>query len=325
MSKEKKPINSLYLLKALCAFGVVVLHAPLGAGTYFFREYFEMTVPVFFIITGYFLYSPDLPTASSRCLDTIKKIVPIILICHLVYYPLSPIEGPFRETYMLYFKWLLMGQNPGGGHLWYLTALLQGVLSLFLFIKLTKGKHIWILMSLWGANLAFDNYRELLFGISTSMMAANFIFKAIPCLATGYYIHQHEYKLLSLMRWDRLLVCSVMGIAGAYCLSIIEAAKVFGDILLPILSTLLIVSSFMTCIQHKKFGNNTPTLVYIGQKLSGNIYYWHGLFIMLCTRLFAGYEHVYEAYGALFVFMLSLLFSFLIVKLQDKLGWHILN
>lgn len=52
MSIPKDGISSLYCLKALCAFGVVVLDAPLGAFTDCVRAIAAVTVPLFFMITG---------------------------------------------------------------------------------------------------------------------------------------------------------------------------------------------------------------------------------------------------------------------------------
>lgn len=97
-NKNTSSITSLYLLKAICAFGVVVLHAPISIVTDFLREYFAMTVPIFLMITGYFLYNQEWEKFSQKCIATTKKIIPIIIICNIVYYPFSPVEGSIRDT-----------------------------------------------------------------------------------------------------------------------------------------------------------------------------------------------------------------------------------
>lgn len=53
--QAKESIASLYVLKALCAFGIVILHAPIGVLTVPLRLLASVTVPIFFMITGYFL------------------------------------------------------------------------------------------------------------------------------------------------------------------------------------------------------------------------------------------------------------------------------
>lgn len=53
---KKELIHSLYLLKAICAFMVVGIHTPLGGSLHdALRPIFDVAVPLFFMITGYFL------------------------------------------------------------------------------------------------------------------------------------------------------------------------------------------------------------------------------------------------------------------------------
>lgn len=52
-------ISSLYVLKAICAFLVVVCHIPFDWAMPFLEPLRRIAVPVFFMITGYFLYYPE--------------------------------------------------------------------------------------------------------------------------------------------------------------------------------------------------------------------------------------------------------------------------
>ena len=87
-------------------------------------------VELFFSITGYFLYAADLGKVQSRIWKSIKKVVPIIIVLQLFYsliYP--PNLGPISISYMRYVQWLFFGfTNYVTGHLWYLSAVLFGLL-----------------------------------------------------------------------------------------------------------------------------------------------------------------------------------------------------
>ena len=56
--EQRKSISSLYVLKAICAFLVVIIHFPMKYG-YYFYPIVRIAVPCFFMISGYFLYSDN--------------------------------------------------------------------------------------------------------------------------------------------------------------------------------------------------------------------------------------------------------------------------
>lgn len=72
-NQTKESIASLYVLKALCAFGVVILHSPIGVLTAPIQLIASITVPIFFMITGYFLYTDDAMVLNQRLNGSIKK------------------------------------------------------------------------------------------------------------------------------------------------------------------------------------------------------------------------------------------------------------
>ena len=83
---SRPPISSLYVAKAFAALLVVIGHTPidlLKVGVY---PLTLSAVPIFFLISGYFLYSPDESKSAERAWRSIKKIVPIFLIVTLIYW-----------------------------------------------------------------------------------------------------------------------------------------------------------------------------------------------------------------------------------------------
>lgn len=188
----QQPISSLYVLKAIAALWVVLLHAPLGEATEYVRWMAGASVPVFFAITGYFLYDAERNKMLAHLVSTIKKVIPMILILHLIYYSVSPISGSFGEQYMLYIKWLVWGMPPVGGHLWYLSALVQACIILWVWVKLFGGRGLWLFLLLWLARAAMEEYRLLLFGSEPSILSANVVLYALPCIALGMLLRKHE-------------------------------------------------------------------------------------------------------------------------------------
>ena len=51
----KTKIQSLFLLKAICALFVVIIHFPL-AGKIYLDPLIKASVPIFYMITGYFMF-----------------------------------------------------------------------------------------------------------------------------------------------------------------------------------------------------------------------------------------------------------------------------
>ena len=85
-STPKGGISSLYVEKCSCAFLVVSCHTPMGALKWLISPIAMAAVPIFFLISGYFLYSPSEEKSYERAKKSIKKIVPIFLIVQLFYW-----------------------------------------------------------------------------------------------------------------------------------------------------------------------------------------------------------------------------------------------
>lgn len=136
-TSRENGISSLYVLKALLAISVVALHSP---HTLPWIGLPGLMVELFFVITGYFLFDPDLQKVQTRIWKSIKKVVPIILILQGLYALLVPPElGNPLTTYWTWFRLIFIGLTSFySGHLWYLTALLFG-LMLWLVPEVVQG------------------------------------------------------------------------------------------------------------------------------------------------------------------------------------------
>ena len=316
-------VSSLYVLKALLAFVVVTCHSPLVLPWVHIPGF---VVELFFAITGYFLYTADLGKVQSRIWKSVKKVIPIIFILQVFYNLIVPPGfGPITSSYWLYIQWIFMGFSTfDSGHLWYLTALLLGLLCFGGYLRIMKGRRVPLLFLLILPWIFIGPYRMLLFDKPESIFVFNFLTRAVPFLAMGYWVRANEENLLK-YRWINIffLVLTLMGIEClvTWCLSGYKyAASAIAMFPMPF-------AAFMLMLSYKSLGQGT-WLETIGEKYSGNIYYFHMAVIIGWKALNAHsplLSEIYEYGGAFIVFFISLGIAWLVAKLQDLIGYHVLK
>lgn len=143
--QEHSPIASLYVLKAICAFIVVMIHTPpleSYVDNSILTPFVFIGVPVFYMVTGYFLYHIDQLTVAKRTLKSVGKILVAIILLNLIYLIPLVAKGKFPfHSLKDVVDWVLTGMKVEGV-LWYLTALLYALLTLFLVFRLRLGKYV---------------------------------------------------------------------------------------------------------------------------------------------------------------------------------------
>lgn len=317
-------VNSLYVAKCIAAFLVVCCHASMGPIDDFIAPISMAAVPLFFLISGYFLYSESVERSYERARRALSHVLPLVLVVNLVYYLwLLPLNGNVvNSTAKL---WQLLWQ--GGllsGHLWYLTALLQGLLVVALLLRLGWS---WLLpyltplalLSLLGGHytwLLTDVAQDYYWPVYTSWCYA------IPYLALGYTLGRHRERLLR-WRWEWVLLLSLPAV-------LVEAALLeryigWGDGAY-LLGTLLAASALLTSLRYPDLGRGSLA-AWIGARYSGSIYYFHLLVVTVTARLLGsiGLDALYYWAGAPLVFVLTLVLCIPIIGLQDRLGYRILR
>jgi len=283
-------------------------------------------VCVFFLISGYFLYSPQAEKSYQRATKSLRSTVKIFLVVSLFYWAwLLPNNGNILNSFHQLGALLLTG-SLFSGHTWYLMAMIQGLLVLALVFRLGFQRYIWLLMPLCVFGLLGSQYSFLLtderadyyYYVYTS------ISYSIPFMSMGYLIAKHESKLQEFRHWGILYA---LGVALAYG----ERALLFhagydyaaGALFGSFVTAALI---FIWALQHKSFGAGTWAET-IGAKYSGNIYYFHIAVATIISKVLsaAGMGPVYEQLGSALVFVGSIAVAYVIVRLQDKIGVHILK
>ena len=305
---KAKKISSLYVLKGLLAFSVVAWHCPVGVVPWLQIPGFH--VDLFFVITGYFLFSEDREIVYKRIGTSIKKLIPIILALQLLYYFLAPFSlGSVFSLYWIYFRWILLGfVNIDTGPLWYMNALLYGLLFLWGYLKLFQGRHVSVLMVLSLAWTVWGLVRYFLLNEPMdSIFQFNFLTHAVPFLAMGYWIRSKEELLLKYnwLTWVSAFTFSLR--IGIYLIW----DSVPGDrISISFIEVLpLRFALFMLFLKYKDLGHGTPIEV-VGARYSAMIYYVHYAIKLLWVGLNDSHpmlRSLYDHGGAIFVFFISLL------------------
>ena len=322
-NQSQSSVHSLYVLKAILAFFVVNCHIPLGLP---WLSIPGLRVELFFAITGYFLFCSDWQDSVKRVKSSITKVIPTILILQVFYLLITraPLGNPLT-SYWTWFRLIFMGfPSFDSGHLWYLSALFYGLLFFWGYLRLFKGKYMLPLFTLVIGAALLGPYRQLIFGQPESVFVFNFLTRAVPFLALGYYVKSREEYLLS-FNWLNLYILALILQAIEYGITSILMGGGPGVSLLGMFFTPAAV--FLLFLSYKDLGKRS-WLAHVGAKYSGNIYYFHMAIILgwkALNRISPVSVMIYQYSGAFVVFFLSLLVAIGVVQVQKKLGINILR
>lgn len=326
---QKKSISSLYILKALCAFFVVVIHFPMKYG-YLFYPIIYIAVPCFFMISGYFLYSDDRKDMISKLSKTICKTLYITLLAYAFYIIVKILLSLLFGTEIGLTSDSLLKITLAGptiwatGHLWYLVAYLETLFVILLLVWFRSLKLVWILIPLGLiTNLLMGKYGFLLpipsdlmiNDVPKYMLARNFFTIGIPAFSIGLIIRKYNQMIIQTINkhnaWiisGLLLLFSIVEFTILYSL---YGRTFSGDI--AIFTVPFSISLIIICLHYKEFGNDTIFEI-IGKKYSSDIYIYHmfvasfiiWLIEIILGKLFGGNWNF--LYSAFIIFFATLIF-----------------
>lgn len=326
--KSKVEVDSLYVIKAIFALVVVAIHTPPLERTInssLMSVIAMAAVPIFFAITGYFLYSTDQQTnLAVKTKKMLIKVLRIWLVTNVFYFIYHTALGK-----ILYRSWSDLGSffafgMINEGVLWYLHALVYTLVILYLLFKIKAYRVIDFLPLLGFVTLLLGRYSFLLGAEGTILLDFNVLSCGLPYVTLGFYIHKHE-RVIVKYNWEVIFVVIL-------CFSWLEMS-ILGDISENFWGryffTMPLTAAFLSlAVSHKEFGRGSFFSV-IGKKYSGNIYYFHFCIIyilrVLVDKIFPFTSKYYEDIGFILVFCFSLLLAHGIVWVQDRLNWSILR
>lgn len=210
MKALKNPIVSIDTAKLVFAVLIPCLHITQflkpGMG-YFFGQYpGRLGVPFFFCCTGFLLqrrirdvsgHSSSNEERTKIVLKQAGRIMKLFLVWELIYLPVSVVEhwdGNFVSSSL---SWLHYQIFAADGALWFLFAMVVGLLLYWLIQG--KSKY-WLAMFLFVCGLLLDSYAFLLpvplidGYYSIFLTAKNALFEAYPFLILGGFVAEKSEK-----------------------------------------------------------------------------------------------------------------------------------
>lgn len=279
-------------------------------------------VPIFFMITGYFLPDATGKIQKYKLKKSIIKILKIELTFFIIYLLFflchsGNIYKIFKPSFWAYA--IIWGDHPSG-HLWYLMGLLQALAFIYICKHLKIENWIyWMIPVGLALNLLFGKYNFLVdkFSIPNNLgLSRNSITIALPCILIGTLIRYYEYKFT---KYQNLIIVALLGLVGCLVETYI-LNKIFpkiGDIVfftIPLATLVFII--FLKLSIKTKVGH---TISNIGKIYSMDIYLWHimlgSVIIYFLTKL--GLTD-FNSFIAFIVMIISLLFAFLLKYTRFK-------
>lgn len=320
----KQEVSSIFCLKSLAAFLVLVIHFHFY-GLRYLAPITMSAVSIFFVIGGYFLYDDDHEKLIRRERKQIKKLIKILLVTNGIYFVLEFLvnEKLCISSLTDFFHWILMGDNISG-HLWFLNAYIYGLIVILLFDKCVralmkmcrisdKGGSFFLLLLLsacvWLYGLFERQYSFVIPLISLPDITKVDLTVSLPMIVAGMAIRKFKVELTKRNALLVFFLCVVIAYSEnrlIYYCGQTENGNCVGR-------SIIAISLLLLAISNKSFGKNSM-IAYIGKEHSANIYYWQYLpVIFIGTWLYHG---VWNEISLAIILPLTLMISWSINKLE---------
>lgn len=280
--ENKKRIESLYVLKALCSVMVVIVHAQMW-GKSALTPLLGLATPCFLAITGFLLYSADCKRELGKATKWARKCFFLSIVCNLLYLSFYLIDGSALTHYSC--EKLLINLFTGhliSTHLWYLTAVWQGLLLMWLLRRYAPGLINFVpllyllayVLRAYGKTLFPELSNDTLF-----ILRANAVVTALPFLATGYMVHKYHASILQKVS---ILPCLALLTGLIYAEYALRLYTEIGGSIFFISTWPMVATLMLACCRYHNF--TLPLLSNIGREHSANVYYFHVLVLIYLNR-----------------------------------------
>ena len=331
MRTEQNRTEQIDVLKAVCAFMVVCIHAPFpGQIGECITSLFRIAVPIFFMITGYF-YS--FLIQKGKRLSQIKKIFLItvrayfVFICWKIIFLIIKGKCYLRLFFVDVFsfdsivKFVLFNENRIAPHLWYLSAVLYVLLIAWLIDRFKARKLIICAVPfLLLVDLVLGKYSLFLLGKEFPYyLVRNFLFVGIPYFYIGLLIFIFRKILFRFKRtW---LICAMIFFSLTTLCErsfLIYLGK--NAVREHYFSTTFLAISIFIYFLYEGYNNIkqenifTNFLSIIGRDFSAYIYIMHPIFISIISAVLntLGLNTIYEIFAPIIIYITTTFFLYII-------------
>lgn len=304
--KNDKELAGLHILKFICAIMIVQIHSYSVIGKYLI-PLCRIAVPIFFIISGYFIVSCDGTIYSKKIINSSIKIFKISLFAILSYICYDVLTRlVFNENFECYHTasyWIneILFGTSARAHLWYLTSYLQTLLAIIFFIK-AKIFPITIIAIPIGItlNLLIGSYGFLMFEENNSLLfSRNAITIAIPSVMIGMFIRIHEHRIPSQQFTFIFLIISIVALYFEH----VFVEHRTGDIIIMTLP--VAIMTFITFMRFNISDKFITKIVEWGKEYSLDIYLWHPMVAAIYGRI-QNYMGFYPGVNTLVIALITL-------------------
>lgn len=297
--------SSIYFLKCIGAFFVICIHVLLFYSNIpaitLLTPLFRTAVPLFFAISGYFLFRSDRDQAIAQCKKTLRRIIWITIYAYILFFICKP--DSFNSLKIILY-YIIFGYD----HLWWLNAYIETLICFIILLKLKQLRIIWIIAPIFFAyGLTRCCYAWLVDSSYSLWISRNGLTLGIPFVWLGWQIRKHKELILSKTTRPRLATLIVIALAFSET-EVFLLRPYTGDFYI---STLLLVTAiFLLAIKYPTFAADTA-FERIGQHYSLYIYIFHFIIIYQLNSLFPAFFSFTPYYLIpLIVFFLTLAFVY---------------
>lgn len=336
-SATKERNYAVDALRLIAAFAVVFIHVAVtdfGLGNFdgskisiILNAFTKLAVPLFFAISGFFLYRASAATTSNRAFSQALKIGALLLLSIGLWVVFKLCIGqPIVLTPQVILNFVLFNDTEQfGPHLWFLSALAYALFIIFIALKLTH-RLCWVIIV---SALAFlYGLSQYTYGHFFHVQEAsvihyrNFLFFGLPFLALGLLIAKYVERI------RRISSTTVVKLTVfALILYIIEYFALGGGLeagdsfvkydiylfLLPVTACIMLLA-----VRHSAWLSRTP-LPDIGKDYAVYIYIAHPILMTLIFKFIIHFSvKVDSVKDMLIVYLITCLLSLGVAVLYVK-------
>lgn len=296
-NQQPKRNSNLDVAKAIACIGVVIMHCSFpGVAGKFAAYLFKYAVPLFFMISGYFLYKPSLSKEEKvknlkRKIGHIFRILVTAELLSACFFIIKDYLNTGEYRFTLTYTDICINCFSGtffNGTLWFLYSLLWAYVIIYIYKKITPPYLINVNLLISGLiifvihiflrtiikNMEFYDVR----------MFRNALMYGLPFILMGYGIRKSEmtawYHKLAI---TNPIICISLYILG-YIVSVGEYALTHTSIDIYIGTILSTWALFTFCVSAPIKIKNKYLLI-IGEKLSLYVYIVHIFVIEIFSSL----------------------------------------
>ena len=213
--------SGLQALKIICAFLVVVIHT-IGCMSHWAFGLTRVAVPLFFMVTGFFIPDASGLITTRRIKRMIIKLLWITIGAQLFYMAFYAVHSLVVDHAPPVDLWsirawiynIVMG-DKFGGHLWYLTSCLQALIVIWIATRARCERLlVWFIPVGLAVNLLFGSYAGLLgIGMTHHVVCRGVLSTALPCIMTGVVMRRMPLPRLSPSLVVAVVVCAALMLA----------------------------------------------------------------------------------------------------------------